>query len=451
MTRLKHTRQDTMIDPHRGNATIMRMIALLLAISTILFGLVGCSSSDGDNTSESETEAPSAEYLIRQRIKTFVTAYNDGDMTAAIACFDAKTKNQLEAAINLIEALTGKLAGFKIAMSDLFSLGVGLEDDAYMKLKITDVQMTGDTSAVATATMELTGSRTQTTYFVMTYEHNGWYIHDMTDNLYTSTDRTDTTERETAERETATSETATASTEGKIAIDPFTGIQCVVTGISPYCQLSVNEQNCDENAQQYVTYSLDKETYANGDTAIITATLNQRVTSKYTLTETEYSFLVQGQAEYITSLDGLDLSFLQTELQDYIDSQCSAAIDDNELFGRWVGRWIAEAKTSLEGTYLSSLKLIRKDSMGRNTPYNRLSFIYKADITSTDENDENLRLHFCLSAVNIIKYPDGRIGWGTSSPEAYDFVADAFFDSIEQCIASSITAHKSDYNISLIQ
>lgn len=448
MTRLKHTRQNTMTNPHKGNATITSMIALLLAISSVLFGLVGCSKSDDDDTqtrqSESETEAPSAKELIRQRIETFVTAYNDGDMTAAIACFDAKTKNQVEAAINLVDALVGKLAGFKIAIGDLFSLGVALEDDAFMKLKVTDVQMTGDTSAVATATMDLTGTQTQTTYFIMTYEHNGWYIHDMTDHLSASTDGNDTTERETA-----AGETDTDPIEKKTAIDPFAGIQCVVTGISPYCQVSINEQNCDENAQRYVTYSLDKETYANGETVTVTAELDRWVSEQYTLTATEYTFRVEGQAEYITSLDGLDLTFLKTELQDYMDGRCSTAISE-EILWTYDNFWyVSKMRVSLQETYLSTLKLIRKDSMGEDMPYNRLSFIYRVDIT--DQDGAKILLYMSSDAVNIVQYPDGHIGWGTSSPDNFDFVETAWSDSLEQCVAGSITAHRSDYNISMIQ
>lgn len=54
-----------------------------------------------------------------------------------------------------------------------------------------------------------------------------------------------------------------------IRIDPFKGITYEVGGISPYCTIAINTQKCSEEAQNYVIYTLDKEQYCNGDTAVI--------------------------------------------------------------------------------------------------------------------------------------------------------------------------------------
>lgn len=54
-----------------------------------------------------------------------------------------------------------------------------------------------------------------------------------------------------------------------IQIDPFKGIAYEVGGISPYCTIAINTQKCSEEAQNHVTYTLDKEQYCNGDTAVI--------------------------------------------------------------------------------------------------------------------------------------------------------------------------------------
>ena len=59
-----------------------------------------------------------------------------------------------------------------------------------------------------------------------------------------------------------------------ISLEPFDGIEILVSGISPYCIVTINNQNCSSDVQNNVIYSLDKTTYANGDTVTITAQLN---------------------------------------------------------------------------------------------------------------------------------------------------------------------------------
>lgn len=430
-----------------------RILALLLTLAIAVVGLAGCQSGQYDDHSETKektTKTPTATELITERINAFVTAYNDGDMTATLNCFDATTRNALQAMLNLMDALVGKVAGLKIAMSDMFSLGVALADGDFMTLKVMDVTMTSNTTGIAQVAMSMTGSDSQIVYFMMIYEHDGWYIQDMTDDPYASFEETT---RRVVDSETDT-ETETGNghmdiVETQTKVDPFTGIQCVVTGISPYCEISLNNQNCDANAQRYVTYSLDKETYANGDTAVIRAELSWRANDQYLLTATEYTFKVQGQAEYITSVDGLDLSFLKGELQDYMDSQCSAAIGEHDAFGEdWICKEIVKVNVSLQETYLSALKTIRIDSMSEDVPFNKLSFIYRIIITANDGSD--ILLYMNASATNIVCYPDGRIGWGTASAETYDFTRETVFNDYNQCVASTITAHKVDYNISVI-
>lgn len=166
MTRLKQTRRNTATNPHMRHETIRSMMALLLATMTILLGLVGCSTADDDDTwsrhKESETEAPSAEELIRQRIKAFVTGLNNGDESAVLDCFDAEMRQEID--VSLDESFTN---GF------------------FIKLKGIDVREIDNGSAVATATLEITESGMvsdpQALHIDMTYENGGWYIHDMHD------------------------------------------------------------------------------------------------------------------------------------------------------------------------------------------------------------------------------------------------------------------------------
>ena len=150
-----------------------KILSLLLALTIALTCLVSC-----ENPFKPE---PTTEELIEERVNTFLTAYNSGDMETVLECLDAKSRQTFRAMLNILGGLAGGLTGFSVDLSDLFALGVNTTSDDFMKLKITDIKVIDSTNAVVTTTMNLTGSGTQTIYFKMVYENDGWYIHDMTD------------------------------------------------------------------------------------------------------------------------------------------------------------------------------------------------------------------------------------------------------------------------------
>lgn len=151
-----------------------KILSLLLAVIMIMACFASC-------TKDVEEIPPTDEELIETRIKTFLSAYNSGDMDTVLECLDAKTRNAFQAMLNLLGGLAGSAAGFNIDLSDLFSLGIATASGDFMELEISAINIIDEKKAVATTTMTLTGAGTQTIYFVMVYENNGWYISDMTD------------------------------------------------------------------------------------------------------------------------------------------------------------------------------------------------------------------------------------------------------------------------------
>ncbi len=154
-----------------------KFLSILLALIMMLTCFASCKKNDDEN----KTTEPTSEELITERIETFLTAYNGGDMNSVLECLDSKSRNAMSAMLNLLGGLAGSQIGFDIDLRDLFSLGVAIESDDFMKLQITDITVTGTKNAVATTTMDLTGAGVQTIYFHMVYENGGWYISDMTD------------------------------------------------------------------------------------------------------------------------------------------------------------------------------------------------------------------------------------------------------------------------------
>ena len=107
-------------------------------------------------------------------------------MDTVLECLDAKSRNAMEAMLKLLGGIAGSYTGFEIDLKDLFSLGISTIDGDFMKLKITDIKITDSKNATVTTTMELTGAGVQTIFFSMVYEHEGWYIRDMSDKSSSS-------------------------------------------------------------------------------------------------------------------------------------------------------------------------------------------------------------------------------------------------------------------------
>lgn len=233
-------------------------------------------------------------------------------------------------------------------------------------------------------------------------------------------------------------------------LDAFAGISYEVSGISPYCELTVNTQGCSEEVQKYVTFELDKEKYANGDTAVVKAVLASNTgDTMYKLEAPTSNYEIKGQAEYISSVEGCDFTSLKAELDDYITAAFANAKKptywgDTKLFGSSIK--VSKSITKTEGdVYLSSLKPNKK---GENLDcLNRLSFTYKISWTSDSESGV---FYACISAVNVMKTADGKIMWGKNNADDLDFVAESADGSLENCVTTLIMCNKDNYNISKV-
>ncbi len=255
-----------------------------------------------------------------------------------------------------------------------------------------------------------------------------------------------------------------------ISLDAFEGLTYEVTGISPYCKITINNQGCSETVQNYVKYTLDKDYYANGEKAVITAVLSESSGEEvYKLKSSESSFSVSGQPEYISSTKDIDFTSLKEELADYITTIKSSAIGKNDLFdvsdmnfldyeislpdaNFYSRNGIKTVDFTLENSYISTLKAIKLSAFDSETPYNKISFVYTLKVTA-DVNNEISKgnLYVNISANNIIKYPDGSIKWGLKNEDAFDFSYATSTEGIENCVTKSIMNKSDNYNISKVK
>ncbi|MBQ8567194.1 MAG: InlB B-repeat-containing protein [Clostridia bacterium] len=155
---------------------ISLLLILVLLIATTM--LISCGEERKNNNE-----------LIEERINLFLTSYNDGDMDAVMSCLDAKSRNALQAIMNIF----GDITGFEIDLSDLFSLGIATSSGDFMKLDIININIKDSKNAVVTTKMDLGYTKGTIVYFIMVYENEGWYISDMTDKKSDNTNSTPTT------------------------------------------------------------------------------------------------------------------------------------------------------------------------------------------------------------------------------------------------------------------
>ena len=265
-----------------------------------------------------------------------------------------------------------------------------------------------------------------------------------------------------------------------ISIDPFAGIQYVVSGISPYCRITINNQKCSDEVQMYVTYSFDKEKYANGETSKITAILSTNTGKEnYVLTRESSEYEVSGQSEYVTQIEQIDMDILKNEVTDKITAMISASIGTDTLFGEEVRyncvekteEWeayksqiyntgelkIKNVTENMDSIYFSLLKKQKENQFSDKIPYNMVSFLYCLDF-STDYN-VNLRttgaevlhipgkMYINIIATNIVKKADGSIYW---NDESCNFNVFFSFDGIDNLTSNTIMINSDNYNISKV-
>ena len=239
-----------------------------------------------------------------------------------------------------------------------------------------------------------------------------------------------------------------------IVLDPFKGLDITVTGISPFCQISINTSECDPEVQEKVKFSADKDRYANGEKATITASLGY-ANGGYTLASETKQFDISNMPEYITSVEGLNLDSLKKERDDFVTAQCAKAVDNTYLMDAYGGFIIAEVtEKTLVDTYMVSLKANKRSlfpNSAHDKVYNKICFIYRFSCKSKSEYGTTANIYTCVCAENVVKYPDGTLKWGTSSADALDFSIASSVNSTDEVIASNITSWSDSYDIKEIK
>ena len=163
---------------------------------------------------------------------------------------------------------------------------------------------------------------------------------------------------------TSSEESSEISTNLK-KIDPFKNLKITYTGSSPYIKASTDSTQCDSTVNKYFEFKTEDKYLRNGDEFTVTAVYNADNLEEdgfYIDTDTQ-TYVVDAQPEYITSVDGLDLSALQSELNDKRVAVTAANKGDSTFAGisipspSWFsGYFDSISSEKLKSTYLLSMK-----------------------------------------------------------------------------------------------
>lgn len=250
---------------------------------------------------------------------------------------------------------------------------------------------------------------------------------------------------EYAEKEENSQETEESQYE---TIDPFEGLEVQFDGASPYLTIGFNNSKCRQEVQDYVTFTCEQESFANGNVVIVKAEYNINNLNDLGLTiETdEKNYEVSGCPEYVNDISKIDTSVLDKEVQEYMDAHY---LDMSGGFGmvmNIMGAGVSGAygfdkfiNSEVEETYLC----VRKpNKLDKDEDYNFYYKVYKN--TYSLEGDHTEEIYVCIYVKNIVSYTDGTLKYESElRHNADESKEDAFYDGI--------SSKKEDYNVSKVE
>ena len=248
-------------------------------------------------------------------------------------------------------------------------------------------------------------------------------------------------------------------------LDAFAGLVVEFDGISPYCTISFNNAQCSEDVQMYVQYSLDPQEittegyFAEGDSVTVYAILtNTDESGSYTLQQASQVYTVEDVPVYLESLpEDIDLSEFQAQAADYLAS--ITAFGSGNLIDEWGFSWWDNGpdraykahEAPVRGdAYFSALKANASSKYPGETDYvNRIDITYSIKLMiQSDEVMQNR--YFTITAKNLIRYPDGTLGWGRTDPAAKDFEWSVDVTSMESLVNTNVVSNKAEYNVTTV-
>ncbi|WP_106763191.1 hypothetical protein [Pseudoruminococcus massiliensis] len=244
------------------------------------------------------------------------------------------------------------------------------------------------------------------------------------------------------------SEISELSKSSEKVLDPFEKLKITYTGTSPYIVVSTDNSSCDSIIKENFNYQIEDKKYKNGDSFEVTAVYDSYSieTLGYSVLNNKKSYTIKDCPEFITNIDGLDLSEMQSEINDKLTVVTAAKEGDN-FFAGFPLDWISGYKFNsyenkgLKSAYLISLKSDFEDKYS-NDAYNKLMLVYDYNVTSKKyEDDVRKEKRYVMIIVNNISLDcNATINWDVN----IDYKSSDNYDSL---IIDEVTSQKEYYNV----
>lgn len=227
-------------------------------------------------------------------------------------------------------------------------------------------------------------------------------------------------------------------------IDPFEKLKLTYTGAAPYISVSTDSTLCDETVNKYINFKVDKENnLRNGDTFTVTATYNEYELQQngFELISDSKTYTVQNQPEFIKTVEGLDLTAMQSEIDDKLAVVTAANEGDSKFVGVWLttgnDSFVSIASKKLKSTYLISLKSSFEDKYDR-LPYNCYMQIYEYCVNRAET--EPKIVYVMVYVNNVRKLSDGTLSWDNE-------LGSYGYENYDSMINDHVTSQREFYNV----
>ncbi len=164
---------------------------MLLALTSVCcFAFASCggnngtgNTGNGGSQNSQETSTPKTdEEKMQATLEKFEKEYNDGNFEGVLECMEPKMRNTMRALFNTLVGIAGGKLGVDVTFTDLFSLGVGMEEDDFIEFDIQDIACQADEGiGCITAYMNLAPATEGVMYIYFVEEKGEWLISDITD------------------------------------------------------------------------------------------------------------------------------------------------------------------------------------------------------------------------------------------------------------------------------
>lgn len=247
-------------------------------------------------------------------------------------------------------------------------------------------------------------------------------------------------------------------------LDPFEGLKVEYTGISPNVRVEFDTSGCNEYVRNNVNFYIDGDSgkYANGEKFTVKASYNESKaeTNAINITSTTKEYTVEGALEYPATLDGVDLSAIDVQFNDMLESAMSK---ENVFVGKQgnlsaLNDWSAKFQiTKVEPKIVLKAYLISKNNQSYVSYENEYDCFWEINVTAkcTDKGYSskyktgqvvNYKLYYVAGIQNI------PVDTNKVIPQEYLNDYDGkFYDNADttyqEVYNSWITSNKANYNI----